>query len=74
MEPAPVSTARLGAAAFGHLPVIFVPGGPMTSGISNAEKARVRALYAQGQATREELPVGALLLQDRTPVRILWAP
>jgi phosphogluconate dehydratase len=45
----------IGAAAFGHLPVIFVPGGPMTSGISNAEKARVRALYAQGQATREEL-------------------
>jgi phosphogluconate dehydratase len=45
----------LGAAAFGHLPVIFVPGGPMTSGISNAEKARVRALYAQGKATREEL-------------------
>jgi phosphogluconate dehydratase len=45
----------IGAAAFGHLPVIFVPGGPMTSGISNSEKARVRALYAQGQATREEL-------------------
>ena len=45
----------LGAAAFGHLPTIFVPGGPMSSGISNAEKARTRALYAQGQATREEL-------------------
>src|SRR5262249_14821762 len=45
----------IGALSFGHLPVIFVPGGPMTSGISNAEKARVRALYAQGQATREEL-------------------
>jgi phosphogluconate dehydratase len=45
----------IGAAAFGHLPVIFVPGGPMTSGISNAEKARVRALYAQGKVTREEL-------------------
>jgi phosphogluconate dehydratase len=45
----------LGAAAFGHLPVIFVPGGPMTSGISNAEKARVRALYAEGKATREQL-------------------
>ena len=45
----------MGALAFGHLPVIFVPGGPMTSGISNAQKARVRALYAQGQATREEL-------------------
>ena len=45
----------LGAAAFGHLPTIFVPAGPMASGISNAQKARVRALYAQGQATREEL-------------------
>ena len=45
----------IGAAAFGHLPVIFVPGGPMTSGISNAEKARVRALYAEGKVTREEL-------------------
>ncbi|HEY8615576.1 phosphogluconate dehydratase [Phenylobacterium sp.] len=45
----------MGALAFGHLPVIFVPGGPMTSGISNSEKARVRALYAEGKATREEL-------------------
>jgi len=45
----------IGSAAFGHLPVIFVPGGPMTSGVSNAEKARVRALYAEGKATREEL-------------------
>jgi phosphogluconate dehydratase len=45
----------MGALAFGHLPVIFVPGGPMTSGISNSQKARVRALYAEGKATREEL-------------------
>ncbi|HZZ32222.1 MAG TPA: phosphogluconate dehydratase [Phenylobacterium sp.] len=45
----------IGALSFGHLPVIFVPGGPMTSGISNGQKAKVRALYAQGQATREEL-------------------
>jgi phosphogluconate dehydratase len=45
----------IGAAAFGHLPTIFVPGGPMTSGISNGEKARVRALYAEGKATRDEL-------------------
>src|SRR6185437_15374464 len=43
----------MGALAFGHLPVIFVPGGPMTSGVSNTQKAKVRALYAQGQATRE---------------------
>jgi phosphogluconate dehydratase len=45
----------MGALAFGHLPVIFVPGGPMTSGISNHDKARTRALYAEGKATREEL-------------------
>src|SRR5687768_3626020 len=45
----------IGALAFGHLPVIFVPGGPMTSGLSNAEKARVRGLYAEGKATRDEL-------------------
>jgi phosphogluconate dehydratase len=45
----------IGALAFGHLPVIFVPGGPMASGVPNAQKAKVRALYAQGQATREEL-------------------
>jgi phosphogluconate dehydratase len=45
----------IGALAFGHLPVIFVPGGPMTSGISNAEKAHVRALFAEGKATRDQL-------------------
>ena len=45
----------IGTLAFGHLPVIFVPGGPMASGISNAEKARVRVLYAEGKVSREEL-------------------
>ena len=45
----------IGALSYGHLPAIFVPAGPMTSGISNAEKARVRGLYAQGKASREEL-------------------
>jgi phosphogluconate dehydratase len=45
----------MGALAFGHLPVIFVPGGPMTSGVSNHQKAKVRALYAEGKATREAL-------------------
>ena len=45
----------IGSLAFGHLPVVFVPAGPMTSGLSNAEKARVRTLYADGKATREEL-------------------
>jgi phosphogluconate dehydratase len=45
----------IGALSFGHLPIIFVPGGPMPSGISNEEKARVRQLYAQGKADREAL-------------------
>ena len=45
----------MGALAFGHLPVIFAPAGPMPSGIPNAEKARVRAEYAQGKVTRETL-------------------
>jgi phosphogluconate dehydratase len=45
----------MGALAFGHLPSVFVPAGPMTSGASNAEKARVRARYAEGEATRDEL-------------------
>ncbi|WP_434602985.1 phosphogluconate dehydratase [Pseudomonas sp. Z4-7] len=45
----------IGALRFGHLPTIFVPGGPMVSGISNKEKADVRQRYAEGKATREEL-------------------
>jgi phosphogluconate dehydratase len=45
----------IGALAFGHLPVIFVPAGPMTSGMANDEKAKVRQLYAQGKVSRAEL-------------------
>ena len=45
----------IGALTFGHLPAIFVPGGPMTSGLPNSEKARVRALYAEGKVGRDEL-------------------
>jgi len=45
----------IGAASFGHLPTIFVPGGPMSSGLSNAEKARIRGLYAEGKVGRDEL-------------------
>jgi phosphogluconate dehydratase len=45
----------IGALAFGHLPAIFVPAGPMTSGLPNSEKARVRARFAEGKAGREEL-------------------
>lgn len=45
----------IGALKFGHMPVIFVPGGPMPSGIPNKEKARIRQLYAEGKVGREEL-------------------
>jgi len=45
----------MGALAFGHLPVIFVPGGPMPSGVPNKEKARIRQLYAEGRVGRDEL-------------------
>lgn len=45
----------MGALSFGHLPVAFVPAGPMTSGLPNKEKARVREAFAAGQVGREEL-------------------
>ncbi len=45
----------IGALSFGHLPTIFVPAGPMTSGLPNDEKARIRQEYAAGRVGREEL-------------------
>ncbi len=45
----------IGALAFGHLPSVFVPAGPMLTGLSNTEKVRVRQLYAQGKVGRKEL-------------------
>ena len=45
----------IGALAFGHLPVAFVPAGPMVSGLANKEKARIREEYAAGNIGREEL-------------------
>lgn len=45
----------IGALSFGHLPSVFVPAGPMTSGLPNAEKARVRQLYAEGKVGRDAL-------------------
>ncbi|WP_363799567.1 phosphogluconate dehydratase [Lysobacter firmicutimachus] len=45
----------IGALQYGHLPGIFVPAGPMTSGLPNDEKSRVRQRYATGEASREEL-------------------
>ncbi|WP_434937598.1 phosphogluconate dehydratase [Shewanella sp. HL-SH8] len=45
----------IGALSFGHLPMMFVPAGPMKSGIPNKEKARIRQKFAQGLIGREEL-------------------
>jgi phosphogluconate dehydratase len=45
----------MAAATFGHIPAVFVPAGPMTSGLPNDEKSRVRNAYAEGRATREDL-------------------
>ena len=45
----------IGALAFGHLPVIFVPAGPMPSGVPNKEKARIRQLFAEGKVGRDAL-------------------
>ena len=45
----------IGALRFGYLPAIFVPGGPMPSGLANKEKQKVRQLYAEGKATRADL-------------------
>ena len=45
----------IGALHFGHLPTVFVPAGPMTSGLSNNEKAKVREKAAQGLVGRSEL-------------------
>ncbi len=45
----------IAAATFGHIPGIFVPAGPMTSGIPNDEKSKVRQDFATGKVGREEL-------------------
>lgn len=45
----------IGALSFGHLPAIFVPAGPMPSGLPNKEKARARQKFAEGKISRQEL-------------------
>jgi len=45
----------IGALRFGHLPMLLVPGGPMPSGLPNKEKQRIRQLYAEGKAGKDEL-------------------
>lgn len=45
----------IGALSFGQLPIIFIPAGPMTPGLPNAEKAKARQLFAEGKVGRKEL-------------------
>ncbi len=45
----------IAALAFGHLPAVFIPAGPMPSGLPNDEKARIRQLYAEGKVGRDAL-------------------
>lgn len=45
----------MGVLSFGYLPALFVPAGPMPSGLPNKEKQRIRQLYAEGQVDREAL-------------------
>jgi 6-phosphogluconate dehydratase len=45
----------IGALSFGYLPVVFMPSGPMASGLPNEEKANIRKAFAKGEVTREEL-------------------
>ncbi len=45
----------ISALSFGHLPAVFVPGGPMPSGLPNKEKVRIRQLYAEGKVDRDAL-------------------
>jgi phosphogluconate dehydratase len=45
----------IGALSFGHLPAVFVPAGPMPSGLPNDEKSRIRQLYMEGKVGRAEL-------------------
>ncbi|MEW2915412.1 dihydroxy-acid dehydratase, partial [Leisingera sp. JC11] len=45
----------IGAQAFGHIPAVFLPAGPMTSGLANDEKAHIRQKFAAGEISREEL-------------------
>ncbi len=45
----------IAAATFGHIPAVFLPAGPMTSGLPNGEKAKVRQEFAQGKLGREDL-------------------
>jgi phosphogluconate dehydratase len=62
----------IGALRFGHLPTIFVPAGPMPSGLANKEKQRIRQLYAEGKVGRAELLEAKRQLSRRRHLHLLW--
>ena len=66
----------IGALSFGHLPTVFVPAGPMASGLPNAEKARVRQLYAEGKVGRDGAARGrgGVVPLGRAPARSTAPP
>jgi phosphogluconate dehydratase len=45
----------IGALHYGHIPAVFVPAGPMTSGMTNSDKVKIRQLYTEGKIGRAEL-------------------
>jgi len=57
----------MGAISFGHLPFVFVPAGPMPTGISNSEKQKVRQAYAAGEVGRDALLEP--FMGQQTPIR-----
>ncbi len=69
----------IGAQAFGHVPAVFLPAGPMTSGLANDEKAQIRQKFAAGEVSRAELlkaemsaytaPAPAPFTAPPTPIR-----
>ncbi len=62
----------MGALAFGHLPVIFVPAGPMSSGLPNDQKASIRKAFARGEVSREELLASGRPLSWPRDLHFLW--
>ena len=63
----------IAAQAFGHLPAVFIPAGPMPSGLPNQEKSKIRQLHAEGKAGREDLARrGSCVLSFAGDMHILW--
>ena len=62
----------MGVLSFGYLPALFVPAGPMESGLPNKEKQRIRQLYAEGKIGRDELLQAELESYQCWHLYFLW--